>query len=158
MRGKRCAKPRVIEPDYKYNNVSVGKFVNYLIIDGKKSIATRVAYDALEIIADKLKSEPVFVFETAIKNTSPVLEVKGRRIGGANYQIPFEVPKIRRQTLAMKWMINSARAKQGKPMKEFLADEIIDAYNNQGSAIKKKDEMHRMAEANKAFAHFAKFI
>jgi small subunit ribosomal protein S7 len=158
MRGKRNVKPREIEPDYIYNNVMVGKFINYVMLDGKKSVAERVVNKTFEQVANKLKAEPMFVFETALKNSSPILEVKGRRIGGANYQIPFEVPKVRRQTLAMKWMIKSARDKQGKPMFEFLADEIIDAYNNQGSAIKKKDEMHRMAEANKAFAHFAKFI
>lgn len=157
-RGSSHIKAYKLVPDIKYKSVTVSKFINYLMFDGKKSVATKVCYDALANIENHLKANPLDVFETALRNASPVLEVKGKRVGGANYQIPFEVPRVRRQTLAMKWMIKAARDKQGKSMSDFLSQEIIDAYNNQGAAIKKKDEMHRMAEANKAFAHFAKFV
>ncbi len=157
MRGTSKIRAREVVPDHKYKSASVAKFINYVMLNGKKSIATNLVYKAFDHITEKLHQEPLQVFETAIKNASPVLEVKGKRIGGANYQIPFEVPRTRRQTLAMKWMISSARAKQGKSMDHFLAEEIVDAYNNQGAAMKKKDDMHRMAEANKAFAHFARF-
>jgi small subunit ribosomal protein S7 len=157
-RGTSHIRTRNIEPDIRYKSATVAKFINYIMLDGKKSVATTVCYKTFELIDKAMGANPVDVFETALRNASPVLEVKGKRVGGANYQIPFEVPRVRRQTLAMKWMIKSARDKQGKSMAEFLSQEIMDAYNHQGAAIKKKDEMHRMAEANKAFAHFAKFV
>jgi len=156
-RGKSTLKPRTITPDARHSSVTVAKFINYVMLDGKKSIATRIVYQALELAGKKLNADPLEVLETAVKNAAPILEVKGRRIGGANYQIPMEVPRIRRQTLAMKWIIQAARNSQGKPMQNFLAEELENAYRNQGTAMKKKDEMHRMAEANKAFAHFARF-
>ncbi|MFA6082064.1 MAG: 30S ribosomal protein S7 [Patescibacteria group bacterium] len=156
-RGRNHPKINIVQPDPVYQSVALGKFINYILLDGKKSVAQKIVYTALEQIGKKTNLDPMEVFDTAIKNASPVLEVKGKRIGGANYQIPFEVPRARRQTLAMKWMIASARGKQGKPMSEFLAEEITDAYHNTGAAMKKKDDMHRMADANKAFAHFAKF-
>lgn len=157
-RGVSHLKLHNLEPDNKYKSIVVSKFINYLMLNGKKSVATKVCYDSFDIVSKILNANPLDIFDAALKNASPVLEVKGKRVGGANYQIPFEVPRARRQTLAMKWMIKSARDKQGKSMAEFLSQEIIDAYNHQGAAIKKKDEMHRMAEANKAFAHFAKFV
>ncbi len=156
-RGKSPNFDRHILPDERFKSATVAKFINYVLLNGKKTIATRAVYKAMDEIAAKTSKDPLEVFETALKNAAPILEVKGKRIGGANYQIPFEVPRNRRQTLAMKWMIQSARAKQGKPIEIFLAGEIVDAYQNVGTAIKKKDDMHRMAEANKAFAHFAKF-
>lgn len=156
-RGIHKINPRRITPDPQYNSVTVAKFINYLMLNGKKTVATTICYKAFEAIAKNNNQDALNVFETALKNASPVLEVKGRRIGGANYQVPMEVPRARRQTLAMKWIIQAARAGQGKPMQNFLAEEIESAYKNVGAAIKKKEEMHRMAEANKAFAHFARF-
>ena len=157
MRGSRNIKKHDLIPDKKYHNVLISQLINYVMLDGKKSTAEKIVYQALEKVSSDLKKDPVEIFDQAVKNASPILEVKGRRVGGANYQIPFEVSRSRRQTLAMKWMINAAREKQGKPMNVFLANEISDSYHNQGQAIKKKDDMHRMAEANKAFAHFARF-
>ncbi len=156
-RGKSSLKPRLIAPDAKYNSATVAKLINYCLLNGKKTIATKLVYKAFEQIAKSTERDALEIFELAIKNAAPILEVKGKRIGGANYQIPFEVPRARRETLALKWMITSARAKQGKSFDQFLAQEIVDAFHNEGAAIKKKEEMHRMAEANKAFAHFAKF-
>lgn len=144
-------------PDARYNSATVSKFINYVMLNGKKSTATRIVYGALELLGKKLQADPLEILDQAVKNASPVLEVKGRRIGGANYQIPMEVPRTRKNTLSMKWIIAAARASQGKAMDVLLADELENAYNNMGSAIKKKEEMHRMAEANKAFAHFARF-
>lgn len=157
MRGSRNIKRHQLIPDRRFRNVLVSQFINYVMLDGKKSIAEKIVYGAFDRASNNLKKDHLEIFDQAIKNASPILEVKGRRVGGANYQIPFEVTRSRRQTLAMKWMIKAARDKQGKPMEEFLATEIIDSYHNQGAAVKKKDEMHRMAEANKAFAHFARF-
>ncbi len=156
-RGTHTTKSHIIDGDIKYNSPTVAKFINYVMLSGKKTIAQKIVYRALDLSSTKLKADPLDILETAIKNASPVLEVKGRRVGGANYQIPMEVPRARRQTLAMKWIIQSARSAQGKPMGDFLAIEIENAYLNQGAALKKKEEMHRMAEANKAFAHFARF-
>ncbi|MDP2631941.1 MAG: 30S ribosomal protein S7 [Candidatus Uhrbacteria bacterium] len=155
MRGKQAQK-RIIEPDVKYGNVLLAKLTNYLMYDGKKSTAERVVYDAFDIISAETKQDPVDVFETAIKNVTPSMEVKSRRVGGANYQIPIPVRGERRYSLALKWMITIARSKKGKPMAQKLAVEIIAAFNNEGDAIKKKLDVQRMAEANRAFAHFAK--
>ncbi len=143
-------------PDMKYNSVRVEKFINSVMKDGKKSTARQVVYDAFNTIQEKTKAEnPVEVFETAIRNVGPAMEIRSRRVGGANYQVPREVRAERKQALAFRWILLAARSAKGKPMHEKLADELIAAANNQGSAIKKKDDTLRMAEANKAFAHFA---
>lgn len=126
--------------------------------NGKKTVAQSIIYDAFDIIHEKTKTEPRQVFDAALKNVSPNLEVKGRRIGGANYQVPVEVFEPRKTTLGMRWLIDAARARKGKPMAQRLAEEIMDAFNKQGSAFKKREDTHRMAEANKAFAHFARFM
>jgi small subunit ribosomal protein S7 len=155
MRRKLKAKPKII-PDHVYDSEKVTKFVNYVMEEGKKNTARKVVYQSFEFIKEKTKTEnPLEVFETALKNTGPTMEVRSRRIGGANYQIPREVRPERRQYLSMKWIVDAARAKKGKPMHEKLAEEIIAASNNEGEAVKKRDNTHRMAEANKAFAHFA---
>lgn len=141
------------KPDLTYKSEAISRFVNTVMKDGKKDTARRVVYKALDII--KKEGDPLETFETAIRNVSPLMEVRSRRVGGANYQVPREVPQQRRISLAYRWLINAARAKKGKPMAEKLANEILMAAKNEGEAIKKKDDMHRMAEANKAFAHFA---
>lgn len=141
-------------PDSEYNSEAISRFINTVMLDGKKDTARKVVYDALEIIK-KGDVDPLETFETAIRNVSPLMEVRSRRVGGANYQVPREVPQQRRVSLAYRWLINAARARKGKPMAQKLADEILLAVNNEGSAIKKKDDMHRMADSNKAFAHFA---
>jgi small subunit ribosomal protein S7 len=146
----------IVGPDGKYNSVRVEKFVNSVMWDGKKSVARKVVYDALDIIKEKTKAEnPVELFETALRNVGPQMEIRSRRVGGANYQVPREVRPERRQALAFRWILQAARGGKGKPMADKLAQELISAANNEGSAIKKKDDTHRMAEANKAFAHFA---
>jgi small subunit ribosomal protein S7 len=141
-------------PDIEYKSDAIARFINTVMLDGKKDTATKVVYDALAIIK-KNELDPLETFETAIRNVSPLMEVRSRRVGGANYQVPREVPQQRRVSLAYRWLINAARAKKGKPMAEKLANEILMATKNEGEAIKKKDDMHRMAESNKAFAHFA---
>jgi len=152
---RRAQVKRNIAPDQKYNNVIVARLINYIMWDGKKSIARDVVYDAFDIITKETKKEPLDIFDEAIKNTSPLLEVKSRRIGGANYQVPKQVKGDRRLTLSLRWMINAARTKKGKGMADKLAAELIDASKNTGAAVKKKDDTHRMAQANRAFAHFA---
>jgi|SRR3989344_2467057 len=146
-----------IDPDPKYNNVKIAKFINYVMERGKKNAARNIVYGAFEIIKEKLNTEPRQIFETALKNVSPILEIKGRRVGGANYQVPMEVFEPRKTTLGMRWILLAARNKKGKPMASKLAEEIMEAYNKQGAAFKKREDTHRMAEANKAFAHFARF-
>ncbi len=141
--------------DVKYSNTEIGRFINYLFKDGKRSIAETIMYKALDIVGEKTKQEPVEVFKTALNNASPLLEVKSRRVGGANYQVPQEVRGERKFYLACNWIINAAKNKKGKSMAEKLAEEIIFASQNEGAAIKKKQDMHKMAEANRAFAHFA---
>jgi small subunit ribosomal protein S7 len=153
---RRAYKKHKIAPDRVYNDVAVAQFINKVMSDGKKSTAQKIVYSAFNIIKEQTKKEPLEVFRTAIENASPVLEVKPKRVGGATYQVPMEVRGERRITLAFRWIIDGARAKKGKPMAEKLAQELIDCINNQGNAIKKKTDMHRMAEANKAFAHFAR--
>lgn len=142
-------------PDSKYNSESVSRFINTVMWDGKKDTARAIIYDALDILAKDGETDALETFETAIRNVSPLMEVRSRRVGGANYQVPREVPQQRRVSLAYRWLISAARAKKGKPMAQKLAEEIKLAVNNEGSAIKKKEDMHRMADANKAFAHFA---
>jgi small subunit ribosomal protein S7 len=135
--------------------VIIGKFINHVMERGKKTVAQGVVYDMLEIVSEKTKQDPLEIFDSAIRNVSPAVEVKSRRIGGANYQIPIEVRGDRRLMLAMRWIINAARGQKGRKMSQKLADEIIAAANSQGEAIKKKEDVQRMAEANRAFAHFA---
>lgn len=146
----------VAKPDIAFNSQKVEKFINYVMERGKKNTARRIVYTAFDIIKDKEKVEnPLEVFDTALKNTGPTMEVRSRRVGGANYQVPREVRPERRNYLSMKWIIDAAKAKKGKPMAEKLSDEIILAAKNEGEAIKKRENVHKMAEANKAFAHFA---
>ena len=140
-------------PDIEYKSEAIARFINTVMQDGKKDTARKVVYAALDLI--KKDADPLETFENAIRNVSPLMEVRSRRVGGANYQVPREVPQQRRVSLAYRWLINAARAKKGKPMAEKLANEILLAAKNEGEAIKKKDDMHRMADANKAFAHFA---
>ena len=154
MRRKRKY-TREILPDSKFQNVVVAKFINRLMTQGKKSTAQRVFYGAFDILA-KQEKDPMQIFDEAIKNVSPMVEVKSKRIGGANYQVPREVRGERRLTLAIRWMVEGSRAKKGKPMSARLAEEFLAASKNEGVAIKKKQDMHRMAEANKAFAHFSR--
>jgi small subunit ribosomal protein S7 len=146
-----------VRPDNKYNSVKIAKFINYIMERGKKTVAAGIVYDSFDIIEDKMKADPKTVFEQAVRNVCPIVEVKGRRIGGANYQVPMEVQEPRKTSLGMKWIIDAARAKKGRPMATKLAEEFMDAYNKRGAAIKKREDVHRMAEANKAFAHFARF-
>lgn len=157
MRGKQAPKRKVDMGDVKYDNFRVAKFINYLMKDGKKSISQRIVYRALDIISKKTKEDPVEVFDKALRNLSPVLEVKARRIGGANYQIPIQVRVDRRFVLASKWLIEAARTKKGRSMEEKLAQELMDASNETGNAIKKKYDVQKLAEANRAFAHFARY-
>jgi len=154
MRGKKKTK-REILPDPVYNNVLVAKFINQVMRKGKKTIARKIVYGAFDIVKEKLKKEPLEIFEQAVKNATPLLEVKPKRIGGATYQVPRQVPAERALTLAIRWLIYVAKSKKGKPMEEKLAEELINAAHNTGAAVKKKEDMHRMAEANRAFAHFA---
>jgi len=155
MRRKLKAKPKIV-PDFVYDSEKVTKFINYTMERGKKTTARKIVHESFEIIKEKTKNpNPLEVFEAALKNTGPTMEVRSRRVGGANYQIPREVRPERRQFLSMKWIIDAARAKKGKAMAEKLADEIIAASNNEGDAVRKRENTHKMAEANKAFAHFA---
>ncbi len=156
MRHKKAPK-RVIQPDPKFANETVAKFINYIMKGGKKTTATGIIYRAFDTMAEKTGKPAVEVFETAIKNVSPAIEVKSRRVGGANYQIPIPVRGERRLSLAFRWMIEAAKSHKGKPMADRIAEELISAANNEGSAVKKRADVHRMAEANRAFAHFAKF-
>lgn len=144
------------EPDFTYGSEKVSKFINYCMEQGKKNTARKIVYESFELIKEKTKtSDPLEIFETALKNTGPTMEVRSRRVGGANYQIPREVRPERRQFLSMKWIVDAARSKKGKAMAEKLAEEIIAASNNEGEAVRKRENTHKMAEANKAFAHFA---
>jgi small subunit ribosomal protein S7 len=153
MRRKKKAK-RNINLDPTYSSVTVTKLINYVMKQGKKDIARKIVYGSFDIIKNKTQKEPVEIFEQALMNASPLLEIKPKRIGGATYQVPREVRGERKLTLALRWLLQGARSRKGKPMKEKLAEELIDAANNQGWAIKKRDDTHRMAEANRAFAHF----
>ena len=154
MRSKPSVK-RKIAPDPKFNSVRIAKLINYIMRGGKKTVAQKVVYVALDVISAKTKGDPLVVFEEALKNVSPQLEVKSRRVGGANYQIPMVVSSDRRLVLAYRWLINAAQTKKGKPMAQKLAEELIAAAKGEGEAVKKREDVHRMAEANRAFAHFA---
>ena len=145
---------REIEPDIKYNSVAVARFINRLMMRGKKSIAERILYDAFDIIENRAHKSPMDVFEEAVNNATPILEVKPRRVGGATYQVPVEVRPERRLSLAMRWLVQNARRRTGKSMAEKLAAELMDAAQGQGATIKKKEDTHKMAEANRAFAHY----
>jgi len=145
---------REVEPDPIYGSTKVTKLINQVMRSGKKSLAQRICYGAFEIIRQRTGKDPLEVFEQALKNVMPVLETKARRVGGANYQVPVEVRPERRQTLAIRWIVNYARERSGKSMQEKLAAELIDAANNTGGAVKKKEDTHKMAEANRAFAHY----
>jgi small subunit ribosomal protein S7 len=152
----RRTKPekREIAPDVRYGNQLIQELINRIMKKGKKSVAMGIVYDAIDIIGEREKRDPVEVFEQALKNTSPVLEVKPRRVGGATYQVPVEVRQDRRTSLAIRWILAAARARPGKTMAEKLAAELMDAANSTGAAIRKREETHRMAEANRAFAHY----
>lgn len=155
MSRRKRANKRETAPDPVYGSEVLGKFINKVMLQGKKSIAQAIVYGALEKFAEKVKAEnPVEAFEKALENAKPVVEVKSRRVGGATYQVPIEIPAKRRTSLAMGWIITYSRAKAGRSMKEGLANELVDCFNQQGATIKKKDDTHRMAEANKAFAHY----
>lgn len=156
-RKKTKSLQRQIQPDRKYNSVLVQRLINKTMQDGKKLKAERVVYDALAEVERRTKQPALEVFEQAIENIAPVMEVKSRRIGGANYQVPFEVKGNRRTHLAFMWLIQITRKKSGKPMHQRLADELVNAYNESGDTFKKKEDTHRMAEANRAFAHLARF-
>ena len=153
MRGKRSTK-RKTQPDKKFGSIVISKFINYIMRNGKKSVAQTIVYDAIDIISEKTKQDGLSIFTQAMKNIQPSVEVKGRRIGGANYQVPIVVSGERKNILACRWVIEASRGRKGKRMAEKLADELLAAYNNEGEAIKKKLNVHKMAEANKAFAHF----
>ncbi|MCS5651940.1 MAG: 30S ribosomal protein S7 [Candidatus Marinimicrobia bacterium] len=153
MRRRRPEK-RTILPDPVYNDLAVAKFVNYIMEKGKKGIAEKIFYSSMDTIKQRTKTDGLKIFQKAVESASPSVEVKSRRIGGATYQVPIEVPRNRSFYLASLWIINAAKARSGKPMSERLASELISAANNEGGAIKKKEDTHRMAEANKAFAHF----
>lgn len=155
MRGKAAPK-RKIQPDVRYNDLEIAKLINYVMRRGKKSVAQAVVYDCFDIVKDKTQQDPRHVFNKAMKQVTPMLEVRGRRVGGANYQIPYQVRGDRRFMLACRWMIEAARSRKGKPMAEKLATEIIDTAKGESASMKKKAEVQRMAEANKAFAHFAR--
>lgn len=146
----------MVKPDIKFGSLKLEKFINSIMWDGKKNTARKVVYDALDLVGEKGGAEtPLEVFDNALKNAGPLVEVRSRRIGGANYQVPREVRPERRTALAMRWIIESARARKGVTMAEALADEFVQAANNEGNAVKKKKDTHKMAESNKAFAHFA---
>jgi small subunit ribosomal protein S7 len=152
----RRAKPEVREilPDIRYNSVQVQTMVQHVLKRGKKSVALGLVYDAMDLIQERTQKSPIEVFETALKNVSPVMEVRPRRVGGATYQVPMEVSSDRRMTLAIRWILSAARDRSGKSFPDKLAGELIDAFNETGSAIRKRDETHKMAEANRAFSHY----
>jgi small subunit ribosomal protein S7 len=154
MGRKKKTIDRKIAPDPKYNSVVLSKFVNRMMWEGKRSVSMRIVHEALGILQSKADKEPLEVFLKAIDNVKPLVEVKSRRVGGATYQVPMEVRETRREALGMRWIINAARARSGHGMGDRLAAELLDAYNNTGTAFKKREDTHKMAEANKAFAHY----
>jgi len=154
MPRRREIQKRQITPDAKHGSALVAKFVNSLMKQGKKSTAESILYGAFDIIEKKTKEAPLGVFEKALDNVKPVIEVRSRRVGGATYQVPIEIREVRREALAMRWLLAAARGRSGKSMAERLSAELLDAFNNTGTAVKKKEDTHRMAEANKAFAHY----
>ncbi|MBZ4651151.1 30S ribosomal protein S7 [Thermosipho sp. (in: thermotogales)] len=151
---RRRAEVRKVPPDPIYNDVLVSKLINRVMWDGKKSIAQKIVYKAMEYLSEKTKKDPLEALHQAIDNVRPLVEVRPRRVGGATYQVPIEVEEPRKTSLALRWIVEAARSKKGKPMAEKLGEELVNAFNNTGTAIKKKEDVHRMAEANRAFAHF----
>ena len=145
---------REIQPDIRYGSVTVARFINKIMISGKKSLAVRIVYDAMDIIEERTGRNPLEVFEQAVGNVTPILEVRPRRVGGATYQVPNEVPSFRRMSLGLRWLVQSSRERPGKEMAQKVAGELMDAAQGEGAAIRRKENVHRMAEANKAFAHF----
>lgn len=154
MGRKKKSIDRKIAPDSKYGSVVVAKFVNRMMWEGKRSVSMRIVHDAMGILQGKVEKEPLEVFLKALDNVKPVIEVKSRRVGGATYQVPVDIRETRREALGMRWLISAARKRSGRGMCERLAAELLDAYNNTGTAFKKKEDTHKMAEANKAFAHY----
>ena len=154
MSRKKRAPKRIFYPDSRYESHVLAKFINFVMYDGKKATAEKIIYTALDQIKNKTKEDPIKVFNDAISNIRPNLEVRSRRVGGATYQVPMEVRPKRAQTLAMKWIVDSALKRNEKTMRERVANEIFDAFNNKGNAVKKREETHKMAEANRAFSHF----
>ena len=154
MSRRRAAIKRTILPDHKFKDLVIAKFINRIMLDGKKSVSEKIVYGAFDIVSKKTDKEPLEFFHEALANVKPNLEVKSRRVGGATYQVPIEVRPRRAQTLAMKWIVDCAVKRNEKTMRERLASEIIDAHNNKGNAVKKREETHKMAEANRAFSHF----
>ena len=154
MSRRRAAIKRTILPDHKFKDMVIAKFMNRIMLDGKKSVSEKIVYGAFDIVSKKTDKEPLEFFHEALANVKPNLEVKSRRVGGATYQVPMEVRPRRAQTLAMKWIVDCAVKRNEKTMRERLASEIIDAHNNKGNAVKKREETHKMAEANRAFSHF----
>ena len=154
MGRKKKTITRPIAPDARYNSVVLSKFIARMMLDGKKSVTTAILYDSFDVIKSKTGEDPLTVFTKALENVKPLVEVKSRRVGGATYQVPIEIRESRREALGMRWIIGAARSRNGHAMSERLAAEVIDAYNNTGTAFKKKEDTHRMAEANKAFAHY----
>lgn len=153
---RRIKNKHILKPEMVYESVKLSKLINYIMESGKKNIARKIVYDCFNSLKEKAKTEnPLEVFELALKNTTPAMEVRSRRVGGANYQVPREVRPERQRALSMKWIVEAAKSKKGKKMSEKLADEILSASKNEGEAVKKRENTHKMAEANKAFAHFA---
>ncbi|NKI19635.1 30S ribosomal protein S7 [Spongiibacter sp. KMU-166] len=154
MPRRRVAAKREILPDPKFGNLTLAKFMNHVMVSGKKSVAERIVYGALDLVQERLSKDPIEVFDEALENIAPMVEVKSRRVGGATYQVPVEVRPSRRTALAMRWLVDYSRNRGEKSMRQRLAGEIIDASQGKGSAVKKREDVHRMAEANKAFSHF----
>ena len=154
MSRRRAAIKREVLPDAKYKDKIISKFMNRIMLDGKKSVSEKIVYGAFDIVSKKSEKSPIDFFHEALNNVKPALEVRSRRVGGATYQVPMEVRPKRAQTLAMKWIVDSAIKRNEKTMKERVANEILDAFNNKGNAVKKREETHKMAEANRAFSHF----
>lgn len=154
MPRRRVAAKREILPDPKFGNITIAKFMNHLMISGKKSVAESIVYGALEIVQQRHKKDPIETFDAALENIAPMVEVKSRRVGGATYQVPVEVRPSRRNALAMRWLVEYARKRGEKSMVQRLAGELVDAAEGRGSAVKKREDVHRMAEANKAFSHY----
>ncbi len=154
--GRITSSRKQLKPDARYNSMLVSKFVNCLMWDGKKAVAQKVLYDAMDILGRKVPAaEPLEVFNQAIENVKPHIEVRSKRVGGASYQVPMQVNRNRQQSLALRWLLSAVRDKKGRPTHEKLADELLAAYNKEGAAMNKREQVHRMADANKAFAHFA---
>ena len=154
MSRRRAAEKRTILPDHKFKDIVLAKFMNRIMVDGKKSISEKIVYGAFDLVSKKTDKEPIDFFHEALNNVKPSLEVRSRRVGGATYQVPVEVKSKRSQALALRWLVDASRKRKDKKMSDKIFNEIYDAYQNKGSAIKKKEDTHKMAESNKAFAHF----